>query len=115
MLQQTSFKSFKRCPANVMLTCSKQTTATATKTTARIMKEYEESSTVKVVVRLRPMNEMEKKMGVTPAISASSEQKTVTAIKGHGMTKTMFAFNDVYTSFATQREVFEGSISTVIE
>ncbi len=79
------------------------------------IKQYEESSAVRVAVRLRPMNEMEKKMGITPAISASSEQKTVTAIKGHGMSKTMFAFNDVYTSFATQREVFEGSISNVVE
>ena len=79
------------------------------------MKQYEESSAVKVVVRLRPMNDMEKKIGITPAISASSEHKTVTAIKGHGMTKNMFSFDEVYASFATQSEVFHGSISRIIE
>lgn len=79
------------------------------------MKEFEESSAVKVAVRLRPMNEFEKKMGITPAISASTENKTVTVIKGHGMTRSMYAFNDVYTSFATQKEVFDGSISGVIK
>ena len=70
---------------------------------------------MKVAVRLRPMNKFEKKMGVTPAISGATESKTVTVIKGHGMTRAMFSFNDVYTSFATQKEVFDGSISNVIE
>ena len=74
-----------------------------------------ESSSVKVMVRLRPMNEMEKRMGVTPAISASTEHKTITAIKGHGMTRIMYSFDDVYSGFATQKEVFDSSISEVIE
>lgn len=77
--------------------------------------EVETSSAVRVIVRLRPMNDAEKRMGVTPAVSASTEHKTVTAIKGHGMTKVVYTFDDVYTAFASQREVFDDSIAGVIE
>jgi len=74
-----------------------------------------ESSSVRVIVRLRPLNDAEKRMGVTPAVSASSEHKTVTAIKGHGMTKVVYKFDDVYNGFASQREVFDESIAGVVE
>jgi hypothetical protein len=77
--------------------------------------EVESSSAVRVIVRLRPMNDAEKRMGVTPAISASTEHKTVTAIKDHGMSRVVYKFDDVYTAFASQREVFDDSIAGVIE
>lgn len=39
---------------------------------------------VQVVVRLRPLNDREKKHGTLPVISASTNDKTVTVIKGTG-------------------------------
>lgn len=74
-----------------------------------------EAASVKVVVRLRPLNDMEKEMGVTPAVSASTENKSVTAIKGHKLSRSVYVFDDVFTEFASQQEVFDKSISNVID
>ncbi len=74
-----------------------------------------ETSSVQVVVRLRPMNEDEKKIGVTPVISASEESKTISVMKGDDMTRSIYSFNNVFTEFATQKEVFDETLSPMIE
>ena len=72
------------------------------------------SSSVQVVVRLRPMNEDEKKEGVTPVVSASEEAKTVSVMKGDEMTRSTYSFNNVFTAFATQKEVFQATLAPII-
>jgi len=69
-----------------------------------------------VVVRLRPMNENEKKHGTLPVVTASTQDKSVTVIKGQGskQMKTCFTFDNVFTAFSTQEEVFEETLKPVI-
>jgi len=73
-----------------------------------------ESSAIKVVVRLRPMNDTEKKGGSMPAVTASVEHNTMTIIKGQGMARSVYAFDHVYSAFSTQNEVFKGTLEPVI-
>jgi len=76
----------------------------------------QKSSSIQVVVRLRPMNEKEKKHGTLPVVSASTKDKTVTVIKGHGsrQARTCFSFDNVFTAFSSQEEVFEATLKPVI-
>lgn len=73
-------------------------------------------SSVQVVVRLRPMNEKEKKHGTLPVVTASTQDKTVTVIKGHGsrQIRSCFSFDNVFTAFSSQEEVFEETLKPVI-
>lgn len=75
------------------------------------------STGVQVVVRLRPLNEREKKHGTLPVISASTEQKVVTVIKGTGgrQARSQYAFDNVFTAFSTQEEVFSTTLKPVIK
>jgi hypothetical protein len=75
------------------------------------------SSSVQVVVRLRPLNEKEKKHGTLPVISASTNDKTVTVIKGTGsrQARSSFSFDNVFTAFSTQNEVFDATLKPVIK
>ncbi len=74
------------------------------------------TSSVQVVVRLRPLNEREKKYGTLPVVSASTNEKTVTVIKGQGsrQVKTSYKFDNVFTAFSSQEEVFEATLQPVI-
>jgi Kinesin motor domain len=74
------------------------------------------SSSVQVVVRLRPLNDKEKKHGTLPVVSASTNDKTVTVIKGSGsrQVKTSYKFDHVFTAFSTQEEVFQATLQPVI-
>lgn len=74
------------------------------------------SSGVQVVVRLRPLNEREKKDGTLPVVSASTNDKTVTVIKGTGsrQARSAFTFDNVFTAFSTQEEVFTTTMKPVI-
>ena len=74
------------------------------------------SSTVQVVVRLRPLNEREKKHGTLPVITASTNDKTVTVIKGVGsrQVRSIYKFNNVFTSFSTQEEIFDSTLKPII-
>jgi len=72
-----------------------------------------ESSAIKVVVRLRPMNDNEKRGGSMPAVTASVEHNTMTIIKGQGMARSVYAFDHVYSAFSTQNEVFKGTLEPV--
>eukprot|EP00537_Pseudo-nitzschia_pungens_P004148 CAMPEP_0172374798 /NCGR_PEP_ID=MMETSP1060-20121228/57647_1 /TAXON_ID=37318 /ORGANISM="Pseudo-nitzschia pungens, Strain cf. cingulata" /LENGTH=104 /DNA_ID=CAMNT_0013101621 /DNA_START=197 /DNA_END=508 /DNA_ORIENTATION=+ len=70
------------------------------------------TSSVQVVVRVRPLNEREKKHGTLPVVSASTSDKTVTVIKGSGsrQIKSSYRFDNVFTSFSTQEDVFEATL-----
>ena len=75
------------------------------------------NSGVQVVVRLRPLNDREKKHGTLPVVSASTNDKTVTVIKGTGarQARSAFAFDNVFTAFSTQEEVFATTMKPVIK
>jgi kinesin family protein 11 len=74
-------------------------------------------SSIQVVVRLRPLNDKEKKHGTLPVVSASTNEKTVTVIKGTGskQARSTFSFDNVFTAFSTQEEVFEATLKPVIK
>ena len=74
------------------------------------------SSSVQVIIRLRPLNEREKKYGTLPVVTASTLDKSVTAIKGKGKTKSKqtFQFDNVFTSFSTQEDIFEATLQPII-
>ena len=73
-------------------------------------------SAIQVVVRLRPMNDKEKAVGVLPVVTAKTQEKTVTVIKGKGrkQIKSSYSFDNVFTAFSTQEEVFEATVKPVI-
>ena len=75
-----------------------------------------EESNIQVVVRLRPMSERELKGNTLPVVTASTEKKEICVIKGAGARtlRNTFAFDNVFTSFSTQREVFEQTLAPVI-
>ena len=62
------------------------------------------------------MNESEKKHGTLPVITASTQEKSVTVIKGQGakQVRTSYNFDNVFTSFSSQEEVFNGTLKPVI-
>jgi hypothetical protein len=64
---------------------------------------------VKVVVRVRPWSQREKKASIVPVVSALSEKKEVSVIKeiyGRSTSKKhVYQFDDVFTNFSTQEEV----------
>ena len=68
------------------------------------------------MVRVRPLNDREKKHGTLPVISASTSDKTVTVIKGSGsrQVKSSYKFDNVFTSFSTQEDVFEATLQPII-
>lgn len=74
------------------------------------------TASVQVVVRLRPLNDREKKHGTLPVISASTSDKTVTVIKGSGarQVKSSYKFDSIFTSFSTQEDVFEATLQPII-
>ena len=79
--------------------------------------QVNENCSVQVVVRLRPMNEKELRGNTLPVVTASTEAKSVTVIRGSGprQMKTTYSFDNVFTSFSTQREVFEQTLEPVIQ
>ena len=74
------------------------------------------AASVQVVVRLRPLNEKEKKHGTLPVVSASTNEKTVTVIKGQGarQIRSNYKFDNVFTAFSSQEEVFDVTLKPVI-
>ena len=67
------------------------------------------STNVQVVCRVRPFNEREDKGNTLPVLTASSEKKEVTLIRGAGnrQQRMTFNFDAVYGSFSSQRDVFQ--------
>ena len=62
------------------------------------------------------MNESEKKHGTLPVVTASTQDRTVTVIKGQGsrQVRSCFNFDRVFTAFSSQEEVFEETLKPVI-
>ncbi|EED88947.1 predicted protein, partial [Thalassiosira pseudonana CCMP1335] len=73
-------------------------------------------SNIQVVVRLRPMNETERRHGTLPVVTAKTQDRIVTVIKGKGkkQMKYAYSFDNVFTAFSTQEEVFEETVKPVI-
>lgn len=74
------------------------------------------SSAIQVVVRLRPMNAAEQKHGTLPVVTAKTADRSVSVIKGKGrkQMKHCYTFDNVFTGFSTQEEVFEETVKPVI-
>jgi hypothetical protein len=74
------------------------------------------SAAIQVVVRLRPMNEKEKKHGTLPVVTAKTQEKTVTVIKGQGLrqARSNYSFDNVFTAFSNQGEVFDSTLKPMI-
>ena len=69
----------------------------------------DESCSIEVAVRVRPMNAREEEQGVLPIINASEERKEVTIVRGSGnrQTRQTYTFDHVFTGYTTQSEVFD--------
>ena len=66
------------------------------------------SSAVKVCVRLRPLNKREKRGNTIPVVTANTEKGEINVVKGLSTKATRHGFNfdNVFSEFATQEEVF---------
>lgn len=73
---------------------------------------------IRVVCRLRPMNEREKMCNTVPAVSASTERKEVAVARvtagGTRQQRSSFHFDEVLTSFSTQSEVFAATLEPLV-
>jgi len=74
------------------------------------------STAIQVVVRLRPINEREKTHGTLPVVTASSQDKTVTVVRGSGrrQARSSYAFDNVFSAFTTQEEVFDSTLRPIL-
>jgi hypothetical protein len=71
---------------------------------------------IQVTIRLRPMNAAEQRHGTLPVVTAKTADRSVQVVKGKGG-KTMkhcYHFDNVFTGFSTQEEVFEETVKPVI-
>lgn len=71
---------------------------------------------IQVVVRLRPINDREKTHGTLPVVTASSQDKTVTVVRGSGrrQARSSYAFDNVFSAFTTQEEVFDATLRPIL-
>jgi len=62
------------------------------------------------------MNDNEKRQGTLPVITACTQNASVSVIKGKGrkQMKSTYNFDNVFTAFSTQEEVFEATVKPVI-
>ena len=76
-----------------------------------------QSNGVQVVVRLRPLNSKEKREGTLPVVTCNSERKEVAVIKGAGMraARSAFRFDNVFSLFTTQEEIFDQTLRPMID
>ena len=58
----------------------------ATKGEKNAKNQVSSTNKIQVCVRLRPMNEREEEKETTPVVQASSEQNTITVVRGKGKT-----------------------------
>ena len=72
---------------------------------------------IQVVVRLRPMNERELQKNTLPVVSASTENRDVTVIRNNASQtlRNVFRYDNVFTAFSDQKEVFDATLGPVIE
>ena len=66
-------------------------------------------SSVRVCVRLRPFNEREMKNDTLPVVTASTDKNEVTLIRGSAnrQQRQTYSVDSVFSTFSTQRDVFE--------
>lgn len=75
------------------------------------------TANVRVVCRLRPMSDREKRMGTVPAATASTERREVAVARKTGggrQSRMTFRFDEVLASFSTQEEVFCATLQPLI-
>jgi hypothetical protein len=74
------------------------------------------SSKIKVVVRVRPMSDYETRQGILPVTMASTQDATVSVISGkeRKQMKSTYTFDNVFTTFSTQEEVFKATVEPAI-
>ena len=72
---------------------------------------------MKVVVRVRPANEIEMQASSPPVVQVQSADNSVTVVKGSGKTqqRNVFHFDSVFGTFATQKEIFDQTLSPVVD
>jgi len=77
-----------------------------------------ETTNVRVVCRLRPMSENEKKAGTVPATTASTERKEVAVVRmlagGTRQSRSTFTFDNVLASYSSQEEVFNVTLKPLV-
>jgi len=75
-----------------------------------------ESTSIQVVVRMRPLNERETKFNTCPVVTANTQRKEVLVIKGAGnrQQRTTYNFDNVLGTHSSQEEVFQQTIQPVI-
>eukprot|EP01082_Thalassiosira_pseudonana_P000333 g215.t1 g215 contig1:513216-517095(-) len=102
-------------PAEESASASSQHTNTTVNMSSKSPPSYN-GSNIQVVVRLRPMNETERRHGTLPVVTAKTQDRIVTVIKGKGkkQMKYAYSFDNVFTAFSTQEEVFEETVKPVI-
>ena len=67
------------------------------------------AASVQVAVRVRPMSERELKGNTLPVVTASSDKKEVTLIRGAGnrQQRQTYSFDAVFSDYSSQRDVFQ--------
>jgi len=75
------------------------------------------SSKLRVVCRLRPMTDLEKRSGTVPAVTAFTDRGEVTAVRARDgrQLRHNFHFDHVLSSFSTQQDVFAVALKPLIE
>lgn len=72
---------------------------------------------VQVVVRLRPLNSREKREGTLPVVTCNGERREVAVIRGTGSraARSAFCFDNVFSLFTTQEEIFDQTLRPMID
>jgi len=88
----------------------------ASDVTHQTSEAYTPAAKIRVICRLRPMSEQERKTGTIPAVTASSERQEVVACKAIGdrQSRQSFHFDHVLSSFSTQRDVFAVTLKPLV-
>jgi len=83
----------------------------------KLSSSFGSSSTIQVSVRLRPMNDSEMKSGTLPVITASCQDKTITVVKGQGskQSRSLYTFDNVFSGFTSQEEIFDVTLKPIIQ
>ena len=76
-----------------------------------------EGASVKVVVRVRPANEIELSASSPPVVQVQSADNSVTVVKGSGKTqqRNVFQFDHVFGTYATQRDIFDQTLAPIVD